>query len=146
MFTIKHIDNGVEALYQRKYVGFRPYEFGSGPRATGAVFAYDDIRDESEYVNIICGRVYVVNEHGSTVASYECTPYSPPAQVNPIPKTNQRAPTPPGNTFAYNGDPVTGVSSDGQASKNTQATLSTKDAYRDEDIEGERVFKTLTKR
>ena len=73
MFTVRHIENGVDNLYQAERVTFFDPRNGSteapdNPTLLGAL----ELRNGDTFITGLWGGMaYVMNEHGSTVARYD---------------------------------------------------------------------------
>lgn len=76
MMTIKHITAiGEEFVYPTSHVNFVPANAKCAAPATDSVWRYDE---EGRAYEMRDGRVYVMNEHGTTVARYDMS-----SDVNP---------------------------------------------------------------
>ncbi len=80
MFTIKHLDPlGNEALYSATEVTHSSYDIPKPYSPTETGQAFSDLTgsvwyhrpNDNEFIELRSGMVYVMNEHGSTVAKYD---------------------------------------------------------------------------
>lgn len=77
MMTVKHItDTGEEFVYPTSHTNFVP---GSAKPATGQPSSFWRYDHDGRAFEIDAGRVYVMNEHGTTVARYSLTQANNPA-------------------------------------------------------------------
>ena len=68
MMTIKHCDpTGEEFVYPTTYVNYIPASLKACAPSSASIWRYDE---EGRAFEIATGSVYVMNEHGRTVARY----------------------------------------------------------------------------
>lgn len=76
MLTIKHVESsGHENVWEAVSAGFQPHE----PQSVGSrrqVFAYG-VPGTQDALRFDCGRVFVMNDKGNTVAMYDLGEHEP---------------------------------------------------------------------